>query len=176
MNKTNSNIIKINWINDKSFHSALVPGYSGKKKTRKLKEFSKSKGNCFFSNGISHGLIDFVYRAVINLKLKDKKLIFSKGAVKINGISALNAVAVRELDWDVGISIRIPHKLNHNKKIVLLIDDKHYTFKVMEIIVLAALLRIVYPKKALKWCSDKAVFILAYGWNYLILTNKEIKK
>jgi hypothetical protein len=167
MSKTDSNIIKINWINDKSFHSALVPGYSGKKKTRKLKELSKSKGNCFFSTGISHDLIDFIYRAVVSLKLKNKKLIFSKGAVKINERSVLNAVAVRELDWDVGLSIRIPHKLNHNKKIVLLIDDKHYSFKIMDVIVLSALLRIAYPNKTVKWCSNKAVFIMAYGWNQI---------
>ena len=126
-----------------------------------------SKGRCIFTNGISKDLIDFIYRAVLQLKLKDKKLIFSKGAVKINDNSVLNTAGIRELDWDAGISIRIPHKLNRNKKVKLNIDNKDYYLKLQEIIVLSALLRIAYPQKISKWYTDTAVMVIVKGWKYL---------
>src|SRR4030042_1684848 len=108
MKNPSQKIILINKIDKKDDH-ALVPGYQNKKKIRKLKEFSRSKGKCIFTRGISNSLIDFIYRSVLQLKIKEKKLIFSRGAVKINDESVLNAAGIRELDWDAGTSIRIPH-------------------------------------------------------------------
>jgi len=165
MNKNgiNSKIVKINYIN-KASRCAIISGYNNKKKKRKLKELSKSKGNCLFSSNISHGLIDFIYRAVVQLKIKDKKLIFSRGAVKINKLSVLHATAIQELDWDIGTSIRIPYKLNYNNTIKVKIDNTEYSLRLMEIIVLSALLHISYPLKKTKWCSDVSVMIIAKGW------------
>jgi hypothetical protein len=162
----NPKIISINKIDIKDNH-ALVPGYQNKKKVRKLKEFSKSKGKCIFTNGISRSLIDFIYRSVLQLNLKDKKLIFSRGSVKINDKPVLNAAGIRELDWDAGISIRIPQKLNQNKIIKLNVDGTDCELNIQKIIVLSALLRIAFPAKASKWYTDKAVIVLAKGWKYL---------
>ncbi len=165
--KKKAAVVKINWI-DESEQYALVPGYKNYKKARKLKSLLNSKGNCYFSSGISHGLIDFIYRAVVQLKLKDKKLLFSRGAVKIKGESVFHAVGIRELDWDVGISIRIPHKLNYNSKIKIQINKAGYEMRIMEMIVLAALIHIACPKKTSGWCSETAVSIIAKGWRHLV--------
>jgi hypothetical protein len=161
-----SNVVNINRI-DKSEQYALIPGYANYKKTRKLKSLLKSKGNCHFSSGISHNLIDFIYRAVVQLKLKDKKLLFSRGAVKIKGRSVLHAAGIRELDWDVGISIRIPNKLNYKSITKINIDNTEFKIRIMEIIVLSALLHIANPEKPSGWCSDTAVSIIAKGWQQL---------
>lgn len=166
MSNNNPKIVHLNHI-DKSNMAAIVPGYISKKKTRKLKELPKTKGNCLFTSGISHGLIDFIYRAVVQLKLKNKKLIFSRGAVKINNMSVLHATATRELDWDVGMSIRIPYKLHYNNTVKMNIDNTEYKLRVMEIIVLSTLLHIAYPAKKIKWCSDISVLIIARGWKQL---------
>jgi hypothetical protein len=163
MNNNNSKIVRLNRINETSRY-AIIPGYNNKKRTRKLKELSKSKGNCLFSSNIARGLIDFIYRAVMQLKIKDKKLIFSRGAVKINKMPVLNATAIQELEWDVGTSIRIPYKLNYNNKIKIDIDGMIYELRLMEIIVLSTLLHIAYPLKKTKWCSKLSVLIIAKGW------------
>ena len=149
-----SNIVNIDWI-DKSDRCAIVPGYINSKKAGRLKELFKAKGNCYFTSGIAYSLIDFIYRAVIQLKIKDKKLIFSRGAVKINGKSVLHSLGIRELNWDVGVSIRIPQKLNYNKKIRLIVDDKEHELRLMEIIVLSGLLHIAYPRKSSKLRMDQ---------------------
>ncbi|MBN2403204.1 MAG: hypothetical protein JXN64_12490 [Spirochaetes bacterium] len=162
----NNKIVSLNEI-EKTSRAAIIPAYSNKKKTGKLKELSKSKGNCLFTRGISHSLMNFIYRAVVQLKLKDKKLIFSKGAVKINNISVINATASRELDWDVGISIRIPYNLKYNDTIKLNINNSEYKFKIMELIVLSALLHIAYPSKKSIWCSRMSALIIAQGWKQL---------
>ena len=166
MKQTNPKIIPINKIDKKDNH-ALIPGYQNKKKVRKLKEFSRTKGNCIFTGQIPNTLIDFIYRSVIQLDLKENKLIFSRGAVKIKGEPVLTAAGIRELDWDVGVSIRIPNKLNKDKKVTLNIDDEDYEINMQKIVVLSALLRIAYPKKPSKWYTDKAVIVIAKGWKYL---------
>ncbi|MBN2038807.1 MAG: hypothetical protein JW864_02125 [Spirochaetes bacterium] len=163
MNKDNSKLISINRI-DKTDSFALIPGYQNKKKVRKLKEIRKSKNNCYFAGNISHSLIDFIYRAVLKLNLKDKKLIFSRGAVKINNRSVFHATAIRELDWDAGISIKIPHRLKYSNKIKIQYNNKEEHLGLMEVIVLSALLHIAFPSKPSKWCTESAVLIIAGGW------------
>jgi hypothetical protein len=164
--KNKTNVVSINRI-DETDTFALVPGYKNKKKVRKIKELKNSKGNCYFTNGISRNLINFIFRAVTQLKIKDKKLIFSRGAVKINGKSVIHAAGLRVLDWDAGISIRIPHKLNYNKKISLLVDDIEYNIRLMETITLSTLLRIAFPRKTSKWYTDMSVLIITKGWKAL---------
>ena len=109
----------------------------------------------------------------MQLNLKDKKLIFSRGAVKINNKSVFHATAIRELDWDTGISIKIPHRLKYNNKIIIIFDNKEYHLRLMEIIVLSALLHIAFPRKASKWCTDSAILIIAGGWKEF---DKKIQK
>lgn len=174
MNKIQSNIVNINHI-DTSNRCAIVPGYNNRKKNKKLKQLPKSKGNCFFSSGVSHNLINFIYRAVVHLGLKNKKFIFSRGAVKKNNISVVNAVGVRELDWDVGISIRIPHKLSYNNTTRLVIGKEEHELKIMDLIVLSALLRFSHPNKKIKWYTDMAAIIIAKGWHHFesIISSKD---
>ncbi len=166
MKKNPSKIVPINWI-EKSEQYALIPGHVKAKKIRRVKALKNSKGNCFFTSGISKFLVDFIYRAVIKLELKDKIFLFSKGAVKQHGKSVFNAVGISHLDWDVGISIRIPHKLNYNYSISLFIKNKEHKIRLMELFVLSALLHIAFPKKNSSWCSDMSASIIAKGWDRL---------
>ena len=76
----------------------------------------------------------------------------------------IHAAGVRALDWDAGISIRIPHKLKYDKKISLLVDDIEYKIRLMETITLSALLRIAFPRKTSKWYTDMSVLIITKGW------------
>ncbi len=170
--KNDLKIVHINRIR-KTEKCAIIPGYKNKKKIRKLKELTRSKKNCLFSSNIASNLTDFIYRAVVQLKIRDKKLIFSRGAVKINGIPVLHATAIQELDWDVGISIRIPYKLNYNRIIKANIDSTEYSLRLMEIIALSALIHIAFPLKNSKWCSDMSVLIIAKGWPEF---NKKIRQ
>lgn len=174
MKKLKSNIVNINYI-DEANSCAIVPGYNNRKKNKKLKHLPKSKGNCFFSSGVSHNLINFIYRAVVHLGLKNKKYIFSRGAVKKNNVPLVYAVGVRELDWDVGISIRIPHKLSYNNITRLVVEKEEHEFRIMELIVLSALLRFSHPNKKIKWYSDMAAIIIAKGWHHFesIISSKE---
>ena len=158
-----SNITPLNWVKESNQY-ALIPGHEKRKPIRRIKSLNSAKGNCFFTPGISKNMMDFIYRAVTKLGLKDKKLLFSKGAVKQKNRSALNAVGISELDWDVGISIRIPHKLNYNQRMTLLINKKEHRLRLMEIIVLSALLHIAYPGKARSWCADMSASIISGGW------------
>ncbi len=164
--QTNQKIVPIDWI-DESEQFALIPGHINNKKIRRIKELKKAKGNCSFAHGVSKNLIDFIYRAVTRLGLKNKKFLFSRGAVKRNNRSIINAVGISELDWDVGISMRIPRSLNYNHRIRLLVDKEERHLRLMEIIVLSALLHISYPKKNAQWCSNMSASIIAKGWDRL---------
>ena len=167
MKKGNDNkIININWIDD-SDRCALIPGYQNYRKIRRLKELKKAKGNCYFSSGISHKLIDFIYRSVKKLGIHDRNLFFSKGAVKAKNMNILNSVKIEELDWDVGISVIIPYRLNYNRKISLLVENNACEVRLMEIIVLIGLLSIAYQKKSAKWYSNMSAAIIARGWDIL---------
>ncbi len=166
MKRTRQKIVPINWI-EKSEQYALIPGHVKSKKIRRIKALKNSKGSCFFTHGISKSLMDFTYRAVIKLELKDRKFLFSKGAVKQYGKLVFNAVGISNLDWDVGISIRIPHKLNYNFTTSLIIQNEEHKIRLMELIVLSALLHIAFPRKNSSWCSDMSASIIAKGWDRL---------
>jgi hypothetical protein len=166
MQNSKPNIIDINRI-DRVSRCALIPGYSNKKKVRKIKDLTKSRGNCLFTSGISHSMIDFIYRAIVKLRLKDKKFIFSRGAVKINGISVINAISIKKLDWDVGISMRIPHRLKYDYKIQITVENEEHELRLMELIVLSSLLRMTYPGKKSEWYSVMSATIIAGGWPML---------
>lgn len=160
------NVIPLNWIK-KSERWVLVPSYTSRGIRRRLKELIKVKGNCFFTSGVAHQIIDFVYRAVVQLELRDKKLIFSRGSVRRNNRPVINAVDICELDWDVGLSLIIPRTLRYNREIKLLVDNEEHRLRLMEIIVLQGLLRIAYPGKGRKWHSAMAASVIAKGWGRL---------
>ena len=163
MKKPEDKIVPINRI-DKSERCALVPGFNNKKQVRRLKELSRSRGNCYFAAGVPKGLIDFIYRCVTKLDLREKDLIFSRGQLKKNGVPVFNAVAICELDWDCGISVKIPRMLRYNKNITLTIEEEDHDLRLMELIVLRGLLQIAYPGKKSSWYPDMAALVLAKGW------------
>ena len=81
MKKMTAKTVPINWIDDTERY-ILVPRMERKRVVKKVKRLIKVKGACYFTLGVPLGLIDFIYRAVLQLRLKDRKFIFSRGAVK----------------------------------------------------------------------------------------------
>ncbi len=158
--------VPIDWIGDTEKY-ILVPRRQKNRVVKKVKRLIKVKGSCFFTQGVPHRLIDFVYRAVIRLGLRDRKLIFSRGAVRVRNRPSANVVEVLELDWDLGTSFIIPLKRVYRSYARFAIGEATHTLRIMEIIVLSALLGLVHEGKSEKWRSAKAVAILARGWGEL---------
>lgn len=147
---------------------AYVPGRTGGNRIRsRFRTLKRSRGNCCFSNGVPAGMIDFCYRAVMKLKLREKKLLFLRGVVKKDRRILSLAVAVRELDWDTGTAIVIPRQLRYRDKNRYRIDKKEYEIRTMELVVLQGLLRLAYHRKGISWYSNRAAEIIACGWKCL---------
>jgi hypothetical protein len=163
MKKHSSKTVLINWIGDTEKY-ILVPRLERKRVVKKVKRLIKVKGGCYFTQGVPLNLIDFIYRAVVKLGLRDRKLIFSRGAVKIKGRPTSNVVEVFELDWDLGTSFIIPMKRNYNTRLTFNIDGKTQSLRIMEIMVLSGLLRLVHGDKSEKWRSAMAAAVIAGGW------------
>ena len=166
MKKHSSKTVPINWIGDTEKY-ILVPRLERKRVVKKVKRLIKVKGGCYFTLGVPLNLIDFIYRAVVKLGLRDRKLIFSRGAVKIKGRPTTNVVEVFELDWDLGTSFIIPMKRNYSTKLNFNINGKIHSVRLMEIMVLSGLLRLVHGDKSEKWRSAMAAAIIAGGWSEL---------
>ena len=166
MKKISPKTVPINWIDDTEKY-ILVPRMEKNRVVKKVKRLIKVKGGCYFTQGVSHELIDFIYRAVIQLGLRDRKLIFSRGSVKNRKQPTSNIVEICELDWDLGTSFIIPMKRNYRSAVNFIIDDKEYTLRIMEIMVLSGLLKLLHKDKSEKWRSSMAVLIIALGWGEL---------
>lgn len=165
MHKTK--IIDINKIHDFE-HWVPVPCYINKKRKIKFKRLYKKKGNCYFAVGIPFGIINFIYRSTLKLNLKENKLIFSKGAVKINNLSVNNAIQLNKLDWDVGISFIIPRKLNYKSFSEYTINNKKHKIRNMEVLVLSTLLKLAKPGKSNAWYTNCSQNIIINGWKSLV--------
>jgi hypothetical protein len=159
-------IVPIDWINPTE-RFAVIGGYDRGRRKPRLKEFYRARGNCHFSRGIPRGLIDFAYRAVVKLGLRKVVIFFSRGAVKRNGKSLVNTVALRRLDWDAGISVIIPQRLRYSARVSLSVNGAHQDFRVMELALLMALLSLAAEKKSGRWYADMAATIVAEGWSRL---------
>jgi hypothetical protein len=170
MTKQSGKTVSINWINDTEKY-IIVPRREKNRIVKKLKRLIKVKGSCYFTQGVPHKLIDFIYRAVIQLGLRDRKLIFSRGSVKNKYGPTRSAVEICELDWDLGTSFIIPMKRNYGAAVNLVIDDKKHSVRFMEIMVLSGLLRLKYPGKSGKWRSAMAAAIVTQGWGMLARTD-----
>ena len=159
-------IVPINWI-DETQQYILVPRRGKNRIVLKAKRLVRVKGSCYFTQGVSRTLIDFIYRAVTKLGLRDRKLVFSRGSVRGTNRQAVNAVEICELDWDLGTSIIIPLKRNCTSSACFIINDREYRLRIMEIIVLSGLMRLVYREKSETWRLSLAASILALGWGEL---------
>lgn len=166
MKKKSTKTVPINWINSTERY-ILVPRVVRTRVVKKVKRLIKVKGACYFTLGVPLGLIDFIYRAVVQLRLRDRKFIFSRGAVKVKGGSSSNVVEVFELDWDLGTSIIIPRRRRYDTSLDFTIDGNVHTLRLMEIMVLSGLLRLTFPDKSEIWRSAMAASIIARGWKEL---------
>jgi hypothetical protein len=164
--KMSGKTVPINWI-DETERYILVPRLERKRIVKKVKRLIKVKGACYFTQGVPLGLIDFIYRAVLQLRLRNRKIIFSRGAVKIKNRPTSNIVEVCELDWDLGTSFIIPLKRRYDTVLDFTIEGKKYALRLMEIMALSGLLRLIYPDKSEKWRSAMAASIIARGWGEL---------
>ncbi len=155
--------VPINWIGDTEKY-ILVPRLERKRVVKKVKRLIKVKGACYFTQGVPYKLIDFIYRAVIKLGLRERKLIFSRGVVKARGRPTSNSVDVYELDWDLGTSIIIPLKRRYDSMQNFTVAGRTYPVRLIEIMVLSGLLRLVHGGKSENWRSAKAAAIITLGW------------
>jgi hypothetical protein len=158
--------VPINWVEDTEKY-ILVPRIERKRVVKKVKRLIKVKGACYFTQGVPYKLIDFIYRAVVRLGLRDRKLIFSRGSVKVRGKPTSNIVDVYELDWDLGTSIIIPLKRRYDSVQDFAVDGKVYPVRLLEIMVLSGLLRLVRGDRSEQWRSARAVSIITRGWGEL---------
>ena len=142
----------------------LVPRLERRRVVKKVKRLIRVKGECYFTLGVPLSLIDFIYRAVVKLGLRDRRIIFSRGSVKINNRSTSNVVEVHELDWDLGTSMIIPMKRKYATMLDFDVGGARHAVRLMEIMVLSALLKLVFRDKSEKWRSAKAVTIITRGW------------
>ena len=154
--------VPINWIGDTEKY-ILVPRLERKRVVKKVKRLIKVKGGCYFTQGVPYKLIDFIYRAVVRLGLRERKLIFSRGSVKVKGRPTSNIVDVYELDWDLGTSIIIPLKRRYDSIQNFTVDGRVYPVRLLEIMMLSGLLRLVHGDKSEKWRSAKAAAIITRG-------------
>ncbi len=159
-------IVPINRIG-KTEKYILVPRLERKRVVKKVKRLIKVKGECYFTLGVPLSLIDFIYRTVVKLGLRDRRLIFSRGSVKINSRPTSTVVEVHELDWDLGTSIIIPMKRKYTTTLAFNVGGKKHTVRLMEIMVLSGLLKLIFKDKSEKWRSAKAVTIIVQGWGAL---------
>ena len=159
-------VVPINWIDDAE-RFIVVPRIEKGRIIKKVKPLRKVKGNCYFTRGVAYNLIDFIYRAVRQLELTDRKLIISRGSVKKNGRNVWNAVAVYELEWDLGTSIIIPQRLRHDKMVTVEVNGEDHVVRLMELVLLNTLLRLKYKDKPASWYNSLTSSILVTGWKAL---------
>jgi hypothetical protein len=135
--------------------------------TLRLKGLYRKRGNCYFAAGVPKLIITPSYRAVLRLGMRDRTFIFSRGAVKVRGVSRKDLVSVTALDWDVGTSIIIPRGLSQRAMVVLQSPENTMEIPMMELIVLAGLIRLHSPGKGASWYYATAAKVLMYGWKAL---------
>jgi hypothetical protein len=162
--------VPIDWIGDTEKY-ILVPRLERKRVVKKVKRLIKVKGACYFTQGVPYRLIDFIYRAVVKLGLRDRKFIFSRGSVRIKGRPTSNIVDVYELDWDLGTSIIIPLKRRFDSVGNFTVAGRKYPVRLIEIMVLSGLLRLVYGNRSENWRSAKAAAIITRGWGEMEKTD-----
>ncbi|MBP7737854.1 MAG: hypothetical protein KA369_17870 [Spirochaetes bacterium] len=168
--RTADKVVPINRIGDTEKY-ILVPRLERKRAVKKVKRLIRVKGECYFTQGVPVALIDFIYRAVVKLGLRNRKLIFSRGSVKINGRPTSNVVEVYDLDWDLGTSVIIPMKRAYGDMLDFTVGGSSRRLRLMEIMVLSGMLKLVCADKSEKWRSARAASIMALGWEVLNKAN-----
>ena len=159
-------IVPINWVDDEE-RWILVPPTATHARKKRTKEIVYVKGNCSFAVGVPRSIIDFIYRAVRQLNLTDRPLIFSRGTLRTSSGLLLRGVSIRELDWGVGTLITIPRVLKYRDRKTLSLGSETCEVRLMELVVLSGLLRLASPGTSSPSCAGLAARILVRGWGHL---------
>lgn len=166
-----SPIVSLDW-REPCDHWDLVPaGRETKGPRRRFRALTVRKGNCAFTRDVPRGMIDFIYRATLRLGLRGRRFTFVRGMVRKGGKSLAMAVAVRELGWGMGSAVVIPKSLRFGERTALVIDGEKADIRVMEIVVLYALLRLARRDHAPEWHAAMAAAVIARGWKSLERTD-----
>lgn len=164
---TQQTVVPIDWREEYE-HWGLIPaGRETAGARRRFRALAERKGNCAFGRDVPKGMMDYIYRVTVRLGLRNEPLSFMKGTVRRGGAILTNAAAVRELDWGMGKAIIIPRPLRYGEHITLSIDGAPFKIRLMELIVLNALLHLARPKQSPGWHSAFSAAILAHGWKSL---------
>lgn len=132
-----------------------------------LRGLKYKKGNCFFDSAMPKGMINFIFRAVVHLRLQKHPVVVVRGTVKKQGRPVRHAASRKELPWGTGTLIVIPRKLRYRDTMKLQITGREYEIRIMENIVLQALLGLARPKMRKEWYPPAAAVILSSGWKHL---------
>jgi hypothetical protein len=160
-------IVPIDWIDREERWVLVPPSNAENRRRRREKKITLKKHRCLFTADVPKGIIDFIYRAVRQLGLADRTLIFSRGTVRHNGRQSGSSVSIRELDWGVGTLVTIPRALKYGRHTVLTVRGHPCTCRLMELTVLEGLLRLAFPHEHGSFYEDTASLILAKGWSAL---------
>jgi hypothetical protein len=166
-----SPIVSLDW-REPCDHWDLVPaGRETKGPRRRFRALTVRKGNCAFTRDVPRGMIDFIYRATVRLGLRGRRFTFVRGMVRKGGKSLAMAVAIRELGWGMGSAVVIPRSLRFGEHITLDVDGKRVSVRVMELVVLNALLHLARPGRKQDWYAAFAVVVMVCGWKSLERTD-----
>ncbi|HSV97425.1 MAG TPA: hypothetical protein VLM75_10900 [Spirochaetota bacterium] len=164
-------VVPLDW-REPCDHWGLFPSGQGTKgPRRRFKALTVRKGNCAFTRDVPRGMIEFIYRAVTRLGLRERRLAFTRGMVRKGAFSLTRAVAVRELGWGAGSAVVIPRALRFGERIQLLVDGEPAILRVMDLVVLNALLRLARPCDRPDWYPAMAAAIVSRGWKSLERTD-----
>lgn len=158
----NKRVVSIDRVIDDERYIPVPRRVRGKIVSR-LKPLRKRKGNCYFTTGVARNTMDFIYRAVVQLKI-DGGLIVSRGSIRDGGRPLHHAVELLTLDWGLGTSLVIPATLKQDHIVTIMHNDQAVPLKAMELIILPALLHIAWPGISRDRCRQLAEEILISGW------------
>jgi hypothetical protein len=130
----------------------------------RMREFSRSRGNMFFSAGIPKRLVDFSYRSTRRLKLTRETIFITRGAVRRDRDRIMLGASVRRLDWGVGHLITIPRGIRHNDIMELHVGYEVHSFRTIELLTLGALMRLAWPRRSQAYLTSMAAQVIARGW------------
>ncbi len=161
---TAPNVTPINACQDTENWAMVPVNISGNRVRFGMVEIHKKRGRCSFAKGIPLQLTDFIYRAVVKLGIKDRKLIFARGTIKHRNRPVRRACMVRDLEWDLGTAIILPRALTLKATAHIKGPDGNISVRWIELVTLNGLLQVALPGKSHLWYSARALSIITGGW------------
>jgi hypothetical protein len=164
--KKKEEVVPIDRVHD-SERWIVVPGTIKEGKKKRIKEIRFQRKNCLFAVGVPSSIIDFTYRAVVKLNLREETMIFSRGTVRGARGKTNRAVSVRTLGWDVGRLVTIPRGMRYRDHVTVSLEGEERSLRVMELALLLGLLPLAFPGRENTFYPALAVAILVRGWKVL---------